>query len=66
MDMSLGRLQELTMDREARRAAVHGVIKSRTQLSDWTEMKFFLTLYNQIMQGGDFIHRKIGQKNKSC
>ena len=38
MDMNLSKLQELVMDREALRASVHGVTKSWTRLSDWTEL----------------------------
>ena len=43
MDMGLGGLRELVMDREAWHAEVHGVTKSRTQLSDWTELILKIT-----------------------
>ena len=49
MDMSLSKLQELVINREACHVAVHGVTKSWTRLSDWTEL---------IMKNNDFNKEK--------
>jgi len=48
MDMSLSRLQEMVIDREAWHAAIHGVTKSRAQLSDWTELNWKCCIPNSI------------------
>ena len=49
MDVSLSELQELVMDREAWRAAIHGVAKSRRRLSNWTELIDMSLLQKEVI-----------------
>ena len=56
MNVSLSELRELMMDREAWCAAIHGVTKSRTRLSDWTELNWCLLREEQQPQGALILH----------
>ena len=60
MDVGLGAFRELVMDREAWRTAVHGVAKSRTRLSDWTELYWHLCKLSGGVQTSGFYPKCVG------
>ena len=67
MDMGLGRLRQLVMDREDWHAAVHGVAKSRTWLSDWTELNWMLSGFLRFLESPNGERQwKKGVKSGRC
>ena len=62
MDVSFSELRELVMDREAWRVAIQGVAKSRTRLSDWTELTFNRWPTREVPTSTNIVRTTIGEK----
>ena len=64
MDVSLSELRELVMDREAWRAAIHGVAKGQTQLNDRSDLKYPLNWFLVLQEVFSFFNIDLGQLKK--